>query len=129
MAESWAEKVWAEWAKGDLSFQICNSCGLAQHPPGPVCSHCRSIRLHLDRVSGQATLVAWTTVHRAPVPELKGDVPYTIAIVKLDEGALVEVRAPDAGGIDHWSVGQPVSLVLGQVGDRPMPVVVTGDSR
>jgi uncharacterized OB-fold protein len=80
--------------------------------------------LRLDDVSGAATLVAWTTVYRAPLPELKGDVPYTIAIVQLEEGALVEARVPDDRDVDRWSVGHPVSLVLGQVGSRSMPVIL-----
>lgn len=125
MAESWAEKLWAAWADGNLTFQICSSCGLSQHPPGPVCSHCRSTDLHLDTVSGTATLVAWTTVHRAPLPALKGEVPYTLAIVQLDEGALVEARVPSAGDVHKWSVGDRVSLVLANVSARKMPVVVT----
>jgi uncharacterized OB-fold protein len=84
-----------------------------------------STELHLDTVSGTASLVAWTTVYRAPLPELKGDVPYTLAIVQLDEGALVEARVPHADDVDKWSVGDPVSLVLGNVSARTMPVVVT----
>jgi uncharacterized protein len=42
--------------------------------------------------SGEATLVSWAVVHRAPLPALAASVPYVSAIVELTEGPWLMVR-------------------------------------
>lgn len=42
--------------------------------------------------TGEATLVSWAVVHRAPVPALATSVPYVSAIVELAEGPWLMVR-------------------------------------
>jgi uncharacterized protein len=42
--------------------------------------------------SGEATLVSWAVVHRAPLPALADSVPYVSAIVELTEGPWLLVR-------------------------------------
>jgi uncharacterized OB-fold protein len=42
--------------------------------------------------SGEATLVSWAVVHRAPLPALAESVPYVSAIVELAEGPWLMVR-------------------------------------
>src|ERR1700759_5751586 len=87
MAETWAAALWGHWQHGSLAFQHCSSCDRAQHPPGPVCSYCHATSLDFRSVSGTATLLAWSTVHRAPSAQFSPDLPYTLAIVQLREGA------------------------------------------
>lgn len=123
--ESDAERLWTSWGEGRLCFQTCASCGLAQHPPGPVCSHCHATDLALAESTGDAVLLSWSTVHRAPTAVFEGDVPYTIAVVRIAEGALVELRVVDAsaGDRDRWNVGDPAAVSLGVVAGWAMPVV------
>ena len=127
MAESWASKLWSAWEDGTLSFQVCGACGIAQHPPGPVCSHCHSTAVTVRQMSGSAALVAWSTVFRAPSAGFSDDLPYTLAVVKLVEGALVEVRVPEDAAVDSWTVGAPVALTLADVAGRKMPVGMVGE--
>lgn len=127
MTESWASKLWSAWEDGTLSIQVCGACGIAQHPPGPVCSNCHSTELTIREMSGSAALVAWSTVFRAPSAGFSEDLPYTLAVVKLEEGALVEVRVPEDAAVDSWTVGAPVALTLGDVAGRRMPVGVVGE--
>jgi hypothetical protein len=116
-----SHELWSAWKAGRLCFQHCDKCGRAQHPPGPVCSCCHSTSLsHLD-VSGEGELVAWSTVHRPPSPAFADQVPYTVAVVRLPEGALVEVRTLGTDDPDAWKVGQRVVLELGVINGRALP--------
>ena len=124
MDESLSQQLWSAWAAGRLCFQKCDACGLAQQPPGPVCSHCHAIALTIADVTGDAELVAWTTVHRAPAPVFADELPYTIAVVMLVEGALIEARVQDDSTVDDWQVGARVALVLGEIAGRTMPIAV-----
>jgi uncharacterized OB-fold protein len=118
-------QLWAAWEGGRLCFQVCDRCGRGQHPPGPVCSTCHSTALSLTDTSGDAELVAWSTVHRAPTPAFGGQTPYTLAIMRIPEGALIQVRT-EASAIeaDGWTVGQPGRLHLGTLNGRALPVGV-----
>ena len=118
-------ELWGAWQAGRLCFQICAGCSRAQHPPGPVCSTCRSTALSLTDVTGDAELVAWSTVHRAPTSAFIGQPPYTLALVRITQGALVQVRTDaSADEADEWAVGQPVRLRIGAVNGRALPVGV-----
>jgi uncharacterized OB-fold protein len=129
MAESWAAKLWHLWANGTLAFQHCTSCQLAQHPPGPVCNRCHATTLEFRPVSGTGTLVAWSKVHRAPSAAFAADLPYTLAIVQLSEGALVEARVPDDAAEETWVTGADVSLALEEIVGRSMPVAEVAIAR
>jgi uncharacterized OB-fold protein len=126
MSESVAQDLWNAWGSGRLCFQQCGACGNAQHPPGPVCSRCHSTTLSLGDVSGVVELVSWSTVLRPPSPRFADQIPYTVLVVMLREGALVELRLLDeraAEAADQWQVGMRGVLELGEVGGRVMPVV------
>ena len=69
-----------------LSVQYCKGCGHHQFPPGPVCSECLSDALEWKPVSGRGTLVSWAEFHRAYWNSLADDLPYNVAVVRLDEG-------------------------------------------
>jgi uncharacterized OB-fold protein len=57
--------------------------------------------------SGEATVWSYTTVHRAPTPDLASEVPYTLAVGQLGEGPLV--LAPLRGvQPEQVTVGLPI---------------------
>lgn len=70
-------------------------------------------------VSGHATLVSWTEVHRAPLPVLAGAVPYLSAVVELAEGPWLIVRLVGDAGTP--SVGDPVRARFLRSGDDEDP--------
>ncbi|MCF2525926.1 Zn-ribbon domain-containing OB-fold protein [Yinghuangia soli] len=83
-------------ARGELLIRGCPACAYAlpmdayacphpEHPPG-------ADGLGWLPASGRGTLVSWSSVHRAPHPAFAGQVPYTIALVELDEGPWLEAR-------------------------------------
>lgn len=64
----------------------CEDCGKFHFYPRPVCPHCQGARIAWAEAGGGGTVYSHSTVHRAPGPAFKNDVPYVIAIVKTDEG-------------------------------------------
>jgi len=64
----------------------CEDCGKFHFYPRPVCPHCQGARIAWAEASGGGAVYSHSTVHRAPGPAFKNDVPYVIAIVKTDEG-------------------------------------------
>jgi uncharacterized OB-fold protein len=67
--------------------------------------------------SGEATLVSWAIVHRAPLPALVASVPYVSAIVELAEGPWLMVRLL----VEHPArlrVGDPLRVRYLRSGDR-----------
>jgi len=64
----------------------CGSCGKFHFYPRPMCPHCGGTKLAWEAASGAGEVYSFSTVHRAPTPEFKPDVPYVVAIVKTAEG-------------------------------------------
>jgi uncharacterized OB-fold protein len=94
---------WLAASEGRLAVQRCDACGQWVHYPSAVCDACISTELSWQDTSGLGTVESFSTVYRGFAPEFKDDLPYTVALVKLDEGVnlltwLVGVE-PDAAEI------------------------------
>jgi hypothetical protein len=76
---------WAALARGTLQLQHCRKCGHWTWPPRPVCSGCQEESLEWQPVKGTGEVYSWVVAHRAYTPDLATLVPYTIALVRLDE--------------------------------------------
>jgi uncharacterized protein len=76
-----------------LVVQACE-CGHMQFPGGPVCSVCLGNRLRWHQTKGTGSLMAWADFHRAYWAGLRGDLPYRVCVVKLDEGPLLVSNLP-----------------------------------
>jgi len=105
---------WTAARGGNLEIQRCQDCRRMRYFPQPLCPHCLSEATAWERVSGRATLYAYTVVHRAPNAAMAKETPYTIVFVDLDEGARVMGRLVGAPA-DGARVGTPV--VFDGVGD------------
>lgn len=79
-------------ARGELLVKRCPVSQTVLAPEARTDPTSGSSDLLPHRVSGEGTLVSWTTVHRAPLPLLAASVPYVSAIVELDEGPWLMVR-------------------------------------
>ncbi|WP_327084987.1 OB-fold domain-containing protein [Nonomuraea sp. NBC_01738] len=101
MDELW----WQAAAEERLLLQSCLDCGHRQHYPRALCTSCGGEDLGWSRAGGGGTVDAFTTVHRAPDPELA--VPYVIARVRLDEGPILLTRLI---GDEPWTCDERVRL-------------------
>jgi uncharacterized OB-fold protein len=97
------------YAEDRLRLPVCEDCGCAHLYPRARCPHCGSARLSWREASGRATLASWSVVHRAPSPDLAGEVPYTVALVKLVEGPQMMARVVDAEEA-QLRLGLPLAL-------------------
>lgn len=83
--DPWSAFFWAGAARGKLLVQKCCRCHRYQYPPTVCCETCQSRELTADEVSGRGTLYAMTVMHQAFLPDFADDIPYTIALVDLDD--------------------------------------------
>lgn len=79
-------EYWAGCKRHELLIQRCNDCGAAQFYPRLFCTQCSGRNLQWVRAGGRAMLVTYTIVHRAVSQAYAGEVPYVVALVKLEEG-------------------------------------------
>jgi uncharacterized OB-fold protein len=81
-----SERYWAAVGQHRLELQQCESCGKARFPPMSTCPYCGSRSWHPLEVSGQGEIYSFVTVNQALSAAMAGEVPYTVAVVQLEEG-------------------------------------------
>ena len=97
-------------ARGELIVQGCATCGHRQFYPRRWCLRCDGTDLRWVSVSGDAELVTYSVVRRAPSAAHKNRVPYAIGIVKLPEGPQMMASIVDLD-IDALVPGMAVRIV------------------
>lgn len=113
---------WDACAAGELRYQCCESCGAVQRIPRSLCEQCQSQALQWKTSDAVGTILSFTTVHRAPLPVFKAQVPYVIAIVDMDEGFRVMANAlPQVAG--QLAIGAKVRIGFTTEHGMALPVV------
>ena len=97
---------WQALAQGRLTFQRCAHCGNAWLPPRTECPRCLAPDWSWEQASGRGRLISWIVYHVAYHPAFADRIPYTVAVVELDEGPrlisnIVGVDDPEALRIDQ----------------------------
>jgi uncharacterized OB-fold protein len=93
-------EFWAGTLGGELRIQRCTVCGLHQHYPRTVCSHCGHGSLDTGTLEwvtagGEGTVHSYTVIRQHGIPPFRDAVPYVVALVDLDErGARILGRVP-----------------------------------
>ena len=77
---------WQGLSQGELRLLRCGGCGAHQYPPESFCYECGSRDLSWVAVEGKGTVYSYIVVHQVYHKAFKPYVPYTVAIVQLDEG-------------------------------------------
>ncbi|HWF24959.1 MAG TPA: Zn-ribbon domain-containing OB-fold protein [Solirubrobacteraceae bacterium] len=106
---------WDAAATGRLCLQRCQGCGALQHPPRALCTGCGGpSRLVWEEVSGAGSIYSSTAIHRALIPALATHVPYTLAVVELDEGPRM-VTAVRGASLEAVTIGSRVRVAFESV--------------
>lgn len=92
-----------------LVGEVCPHCDEKIFPPRDVCPHCAGEAKTPYVFSGRGEVYSYTTVYDAP-EGYEGNAPYTVAIVKLEEGPLVTAQLTDVDNGDV-TIGTPVEMV------------------
>ena len=108
---------WVAAREGRLAIQHCADCGQWVHYPSAVCDCCLSTDLRWDDVSGRGTVESFSTVYRGFAPEFEHDLPYTVALVRLDEGVNLLTWLTGVGP-DETEIGQRVEVVFERISDE-----------
>ena len=105
-------QFWDGLNEGVFRTTRCNSCEHITFPPKQHCPECGGTEVLWMSLEGGGALYAKTTIHAAP-SYFADDVPYTVAIVDLDEGVRLVTRLLD----DEASLDSRVQLVVARYQD------------
>ncbi|MCA9935753.1 MAG: Zn-ribbon domain-containing OB-fold protein [Ardenticatenaceae bacterium] len=92
-----------------LVGETCEHCGVKLFPPRDVCLACEAPAKELYTFTGLGEVYSYTTVYDAPAG-FEHQAPYTVALVKLEEGPLVTAQLTDVDK-DTIQIGMPVEMV------------------
>lgn len=81
--------------KNKLLGLKCRHCATITCPPKMTCQECTGMDLEVVELSGSGNIVTFTTTFVAPLGR-EGEVPYTIAMVELDEGPWIAGNLNDS---------------------------------
>ena len=96
-----------------LLGEECPHCSAKIFPARDVCPECGGEAKEPFRFSGRGSVYSYTIMNSAPAGFEEG-LPYTIALVTLDEGPTVTAQLTDLGG-RQAEIGMPVEMVTRRI--------------
>ena len=91
-----------------LIGEKCGNCETKIFPPRDICTDCGKKANEPYEFSGKGEIYSFTTVYEAPAG-FEDQTPYTVALIKLEEGPLVTAQLTDMGN-EEVSIGMPVEM-------------------
>jgi uncharacterized OB-fold protein len=92
-----------------LVGEICPQCEAKIFPPRDVCPECGGEAKTPYTFSGKGEIYSFTRMENAPAG-FEEQAPYTVALIKLQEGPIVTAQLTDLGQEDV-QIGMPVEMV------------------
>ena len=93
----------------NLVGEICESCGEKLFPPRDVCPACQQPASEPFAFSGRGKVYSHSVVRQAP-RGFEEFAPYTVALVRLDEGPLIAAQITDLES-EEVRIGMEVEMV------------------
>jgi uncharacterized OB-fold protein len=123
-----SKPYWDGLNEGRLLLQSCGRCGKVRHYPRPLCDACYSFEVKWIEASGAGQVHSWTITHHAFHPAFKGELPYVLATVDLEEG--VRLQAPLRGvPAQDLRLGLPVRVTFERMSEGlTLPAFVAAGS-
>lgn len=90
--QPWSEGFWKGTKEHRLLIQECNECKAKIFYPRKHCPECWSADLGWYEASGKAKVHTFTIMKDMVEPKFWPDLPYVLAIVKLEEGINMMTR-------------------------------------
>src|ERR1700759_1032046 len=107
---------WTAATDGRLLISRCGSCGGVPQYPRGRCPPCWSEDVTAVEASGRATLYTYSTVYVNDLPPFKDRLPYTAAVVDLEEGPRVMTTIPGADPA-QLRIGMPLRAEPFEIAD------------
>jgi hypothetical protein len=106
-----------------LVGEVCPHCEAKIFPPRDICPDCGQEARTAYPFSGRGEVFSFTTVHHPPAGH-EANAPYTVALVRLEEGPMITAQLTDLGD-QPVEIGMPVEMVTRRLrsdGERGMLV-------
>jgi len=111
------------WRENESRYNMhgrkCGNCGQTFFPPRDMCPKCRRASLgKMEKItlSGKGKVISYSVVHDG-LPEFQMQVPYTVAIIELEEGARITGQIVDCCG-NSVKIGSKVESVFRKLGEE-----------
>lgn len=110
------QPYWDALKAGRHSFQRCQHCGHAWLPARAQCPDCLGQDWSWQTASGRARLISWVVYRMAYHPSFAKRLPYTVAVVELEEGPrmMSNIVGVDASTLE---IDMPLRMVIEDEGD------------
>lgn len=106
----------------NLEGTKCKNCGKVFFPPRSICPDCRRVgNVEKHQLERKGKIVSYTRVH-VPQEDFEEETPYTIAIIKLEEGPKIVGQITEANE-EEIEIGKEVEATfrnIGEDGDKGM---------
>lgn len=96
-----------------LQGEVCPHCSAKIFPPRDICPECGGEAKTPFSFSGRGEVWSYTSISNAPAG-FEEQAPYTIAMVKLQEGPMITAQLTDLDE-DGVHIGMPVEMVTRKV--------------
>ena len=96
-----------------LVGEVCPHCEKKIFPPRDVCPYCGGEAKTQYAFSGKGKVYSYTVMYDAPAG-YEENLPYTVAVVALDEGPMVTAQLTDLGE-QPVEIGMPVEMVTRKI--------------
>ena len=117
MVDGAVPRFWREIPQRyNLIGNQCESCKKIYFPPRESCPECRRKsmgKMKNIKLSGEGKVVTYTIIHSAP-ENFEDQVPYPIAIIKLNEGPRITAQIVDCD-IDDVKIGMKVKSTFRKI--------------
>jgi len=110
-------EYWAQLSRGRFLIQHCLDCQRWTWPARPICSGCHGDNLEWEKPKGTGAVYTWVVTHQPYGPDFVGLVPYTIALVRLDEQDDILIPGRFVSGAEIYQ-GQRVRAVAERLTDE-----------
>ena len=96
-----------------LVGEVCPHCQAKIFPARDVCPECGGEAKTAFRFSGRGEVYSFTTMFSVPAG-FEQNAPYTVALVKLEEGPIITAQLTDVGE-EKVEIGTPVEMVTRRI--------------
>ncbi len=107
------EKIALDWRLRGQRYRLegeeCPHCGYAIFPPRDICPECHQPAKEPFQLSGRGEVYSYSELRHAPTG-FEEYAPYTVALIKLEEGPMVTAQLTDIVP-ERVEIGMPVEMV------------------
>ena len=108
-----AAPFWQGLRERVIRVQKCVRCGALRYPPLAGCPECLGSTAEWVEVGPAGAVWSYAVYHRALQPAFADEIPYTVAVVELDDGPRITARM--VHGSDPVGVGTRVTAAFEDV--------------